>query len=263
MWNRNTEKAIYTTFPVDLDSSSKATARLDLPQINMAGVPGKASQITLDFVDPSGSRTGRLLPTGNPIDYKTVTVPSTGESFACEMSLVDATNPTVFVSSESVFGGKALPEESRYLEKELLEKLEAIRRVGAVAMNLNPAANAQPKVAVLGLPTQTSQETSEDDDASAVDIDIQALSMGVLHRAVPMTVGLCLGVAAHVEGTIVHRIVAEARAWANRQMQDGMIRIKHPSGVVDVGAEVAQDGTVKSAKVVRTGRRLMQGNVWW
>lgn len=32
------------------------------------GVPGTGAGIVLDFIDPAGSCTGALLPTGNPID---------------------------------------------------------------------------------------------------------------------------------------------------------------------------------------------------
>ena len=42
-----------------------------------------------------------------------------------------------------------------------------------------------------------------------------------------------------------------------------LIKIKHPSGIVDVGAEFEGNGEAKNAKVVRTGRRLMKGVVWW
>ena len=44
-----------------------------------------------------------------------------------------------------------------------------------------------------------------------------------------------------------------------------MVRIRHPGGLVDVGAEFDEKdgGTVRSAKVVRTGRRLMKGVVWY
>ena len=81
--------------------------------------------------------------------------------------------------------------------------------------------------------------------------------MGMLHKAVPMTVGLCLGVAANVKGTPAWDIVQERRS------QEGLVRIRHPSGIVDVGSEFSDDGSVKSAKVVRTGRKLMKGVVWW
>ena len=47
---------------------------------------------------------------------------------------------------------------------------------------------------------------------------------------------------------------------------EGMVRIRHPSGVVVVGAEVVrgEHGGVEvvSARIVSTGRRLMKGVVW-
>jgi 2-methylaconitate cis-trans-isomerase PrpF len=87
--------------------------------------------------------------------------------------------------------------------------------------------------------------------------------MGVLHRAVPMTVGLCLGVAANARGTLAWEIAQQARATDSAARSGDMVRIRHPSGVVDVGAGFSEDGTATSAKVVRTGRRLMKGVVWW
>ena len=104
--------------------------------------------------------------------------------------------------------------------------------------------------------------------------------MGVLHRAVPATVALCLGVASRVEGSIVRDIVQRQRVLAGKgglsvftsgavEMQgiEGMVRIRHPSGVVVVGAEVVrgEHGGVEvvSARIVSTGRRLMKGVVWW
>jgi len=75
---------------------------LDLPgpevRVIIAGVPGSASQIILDFLDPGGARTGKLLPTGNTID--TLRVQAFNEEHTREFtaSLIDATNPTVIVS---------------------------------------------------------------------------------------------------------------------------------------------------------------------
>jgi hypothetical protein len=119
-------------------------------------------------------------------------------------------------------------------------------------MGLDPLAQAQPKIAVLGRPSL--------DDVDAADIVINAFSMGTLHRAVPMTVGLCLGVAACVPHTLAWDIVGGARREAHA---GELLRIRHPSGVVEVGAELGSDGEVMSARVMRTGRRLMRGHVWW
>ena len=90
---------------------------------------------------------------------------------------------------------------------------------------------------------------------------MHALSMGVLHKAVPMTLGLCLGVAAKVEGTIAWHIVQKARQKSGSN--NNLVRIRHPGGTVDVGAVMNADGKVECAQVVRTGRRLMKGVVWW
>ena len=96
--------------------------------------------------------------------------------------------------------------------------------------------------------------TGEDEGTHLV---VRALSMGVPHKAIPISVALCIGVAARVPGTLVSELVAGADAGGK------LFRIRHPGGVVDVGADVAEDGEVRSAKVMRTGKRLMEGAVWW
>ena len=93
---------------------------------------------------------------------------------------------------------------------------------------------------------------------------MRALSMGVLHKAVPMTLGLCIGVSAGIQGSIVDQIIKRKSPEDN----DGyprtvMVRMNHPTGTVEVGAEFGRDGEVRSAKVTRTGKRLMKGFVYW
>lgn len=61
------------------------------------GVPGMGGKIVLHFVDPGGSITGKLLPTGNVKD--TIEVPDIGE---IEISIVDAANPVVFFEQETL-----------------------------------------------------------------------------------------------------------------------------------------------------------------
>ncbi|KAJ7180595.1 PrpF protein [Mycena filopes] len=253
-FNTNTQKVIDTTFPV-----VNSVAALDLPEASVAGVPGKASTIVMEFVQPGGARTGKLLPSGLPLDLLEIPV-SSAETRSFRVSYVDATNPTVFVGSaqlseclafDEYVNGTSSPAATR-----VGDVLEAIRQRGAEKMGLDPSAQAQPKIAVLSAP-------NEEDLAQGVDIVVHALSMGVLHRAVPMTVGLCLGVAANVQGTLGWELVQQARSATGKPLNEEMVRIKHPSGVVDVGAEFSSDGTAKSAKVVRTGRRLMKGDVWW
>lgn len=97
-WNINTKKQIDTVFPVSIGTQgSSVRPVLDLEEISIAGVPGKASRIDLEFTNPAGARTGRLLPTGRPVDV--LNLP--GNSLT-EVSLVDATNPTVIVPYHEV-----------------------------------------------------------------------------------------------------------------------------------------------------------------
>ncbi|KAJ6591652.1 PrpF protein [Mycena vulgaris] len=253
-FNTNTQKIIDTTFPV-----ANSVAALELPQASVAGVPGMASKIVMEFVQPAGARTGKLLPSGSPLDRLEIPA-SPSETRTLRVSYVDATNPTVFVGSGDLSEFLAFDEytkgSSSVAAARVSDVLELIRQRGAERMGLDPSAQAQPKIAVLSVPDQAEL-------VQGVDIVVHALSMGVLHRAVPMTVGLCVGVAANVRDTLAWEIVEKARTARGGPPSEGMVRIKHPSGVVDVGAEFSEDGTAKSAKVVRTGRRLMKGAVWW
>ncbi|GJE94544.1 PrpF-like protein [Phanerochaete sordida] len=253
--NTNTNKIIDTTFPTITDSRSGATvATLDLPETTIAGVEGKASQITLDFVNPAGARTGKLLPSGSPTDTIEVATPD-GSTASLRASLVDATNPTVFVSEDDLRRAFQLPEDAAvdYSSDAVRTVMESVRMQGATRMGLDPAAQAQPKVAALSAPAASD---------TAADIVIRAFSMGVLHKAVPMTVGLCLGVASGVQGTLAADIVRETRERRGG-LGGELVSMRHPGGTVEVGASVDGLGNVSSAKVVRTGRRLMQGEVWW
>jgi 2-methylaconitate cis-trans-isomerase PrpF len=97
-WNTNTKKQIDTVFPITTGTEGGSVRPvLDREEIEMAGVPGKASRIDLEFTNPAGARTGSLLPTGRPVDV--LTLPG---SDLTEVSLVDATNPTVILPYHEV-----------------------------------------------------------------------------------------------------------------------------------------------------------------
>lgn len=255
-FNTNTSRLISTTFPITPASLSNGTYTpiLDLPQTSIAGVPGLASQILLNFISPSGSRTGSLLPTTNPTDH--LTIPSFPNPI--RSSLVDATNPTVFVSAADLHLDE---QDLTSPSQETYTLLETLRQQGAALMGLDTTAQAQPKIALIRDPDPSTSEPG-------VDVVIHALSMGVMHKAVPMTVGLCLGVAANVHGTLAWEITQRSRRsrGATAIGNNPMVRIQHPSGVVDVSAEFAESANgreLRSASVVRTGKRLMKGAVWW
>lgn len=241
----NTSKVIHARFPV---SAGKAVVTGGFA---IAGVAGTGARIRLDFLDPGGAGTGRLLPTGNPRDV--LDVPGFGP---VPVSMVDAANPIVFVAAGNLgLSGTELPDaiEAR---PQVMTALDWIRRQAAVAMGMaarpEDAPLSVPKVAMLAAPAGYTTLDGQTVGADAQDVAVRMISMERAHRAVPLTGAMCLGVAARLPGTVAHAL---ARAAGGDE-----VRVANPSGVLSVGAEV-EGGEARSALVFRTARRLMQGEV--
>lgn len=248
--NTNTGKVIVARFPV-AGGQLAADGELELD-----GVAGEAAPIRLEFLDPGGAKTGRLLPTGEPVDQ--LDVPGLGPIAA---SCIDAANPTVFVAAADLGKtGVELPDE---LDKDqvFLERMEAIRRAASVRMGLTPDLEAAarvssvPLVAMVSAPQAADTLSSRTLAAEETDIVVRMLSMRQPHKATPITGAICLAIAARVPGSIPARL---------RRAADGPTRIGHPSGVTLVDAAVETTGTELRAlhgAVYRTARRLFEGAV--
>ncbi|KAH8673923.1 PrpF protein [Xylariales sp. PMI_506] len=245
IYNTNTSKVIHSRFKVTGDPPRYCPDG----GYEMEGVSGTQSRITLRFQNPAGAKTGKALPTGNAIDV--LRLPDGSEVRA---SLVDVSNPGVFVSLADL-ALEGLPQERPWetLNPALLEarpewksRLEAIRRAGAARMGLDPNVQSVPKVVVL-FPGSGSTKIS---------IRCLALSMGQTHKAVPLTLALCLGAAVGIPGSVAHELaVAQEDGRAS-------VVIGHPSGSVEVGTDV-RDGEIVSAVLHRTARLLMKGMVYY
>jgi 2-methylaconitate isomerase len=246
----NTRKLIHSRFCV---KGGKALTRGDF---EIAGVAGTGSRIRLDFLDPAGAVTGRLLPTGNVVDVLDI-----GGGETVEATLIDATSPIVYVDAAAMgLDGSETPDAIEAMPG-LMERLERIRRAGGVAMGLAATPGAlglqTPRVGIVAAPKPFRSLDGATVPEDAFDIATRMLSMGRAHRAIPGTAGLNLGVATQVPGTIPHRVSRPASAA-------GEVRVANPSGLVSVGAVVRPQGeawTADSAVLFRTARRLMQGAV--
>jgi 2-methylaconitate isomerase len=246
----NTKKLIHSRFEV---RNGKAVTTGDYV---IAGVAGGGGRIRLDFLDPAGAVTGKLLPTGNATDTLDI-----GSGERIEATLIDATSPIVYVDAASVgLDGSESPDRIEAAPG-VMAKLDLIRRAGGVAMGL--AASAEkiglqtPRVAMVAAPKTFRSLDGETVAAEAFDIATRMISMGRAHRAIPGTGGLNLGVATQVTGTIPNRLSRPANAA-------GEVRVTNPSGLVSVGAVVRRENgawVADSAVLFRTARRLMQGEV--
>ena len=222
------------------------------------GVPAPGACIRLEYLDPGGSLGGGLLPTGRPRQELGLT-----DGRRVSVSVVDAAIPTIFVRAEEVGADvrRLAPELDG--DQSLQARLEDIRCRGAVLLGLAASPEdahthspAAPKIALVAPPARYRTSGSRDIEAGQMDVLARAISMGNTHRTFPATVSMCTAVAAAVDGTVVHQVSRAASAER--------LRIGHPAGVVELGAEVKCCGSEWRAERVvtqRTARRIMEGSV--
>jgi 2-methylaconitate cis-trans-isomerase PrpF len=255
IYNTNTKKLIHATFPLR-DNMPRYDGDLVIP-----GVAGAGAPVRLDFIAPGGATTGKLLPTGHPVD--TLDVPGVGK---IAVSMVDAANAGVFVRAADLgLTGVELPEQLD-ADTALLARLQAIRQCAAVAMGIardtTEAATISgvPMIGFVAPPLDAPTLTGEAIAKRDVDLTARFLSNGQPHRALPLTASLCTGVAARIAGTLV------AEALAPGAAQREAIRIGMPSGILAVGAVVEQTGPgtwiAQRGSFFRTTRRLFDGRIY-
>ena len=253
IFSTNTGRIIQSSFPLD-DGKAAVDGKMSVP-----GVAGLGSPVRLEFQDPGGSATGRLLPTGKPVDE--IQLPS---SKFISATMADAGNPCVFVEASALgLKGTEMPDQ---LERnhEIIKILEVIRCRASVAMgiasNIGEASRIPgiPKIAFLSPAQDTTTLAGNIVAATECDITVRMISIGQPHRAIPVTGALCMAVAARVEGSLVYGMFDTDRCRSE-------LRFAHPSGVVNVDARLEQrNGTwfAVSATIQRTARRLMDGHVY-
>lgn len=227
----------------------------------IAGVPGTGSKIKLRFRDPAGAVTGKLLPTGNPVDQ--LDVPGLGP---VEVSIVDAANPLVFVSAEEIgMGGTELPGEIDS-DPALLERLETIRGLAAAAIGLtDDYRNAAwttpgvPKMSVVSPPKGYTAVDGTPVEAGKTDITLRMMSMQKAHPSCAMTGAMCIVAAAALRETVVGKLCGPDVDLKN-------FRIGHPGGVISVGAEARGTGAgtvIDETYGYRTANLLMDGTAYY
>jgi 2-methylaconitate cis-trans-isomerase PrpF len=248
--NTNSGKLIRSTVPLE-DGLARVEGDFEIP-----GVGGSGARIQLDFLDPGGTTTGALLPTGNPVDR--ITVDGAGEF---EMSMVDSSTPCVFLEAArfGLDGSESVADlEAR---ADLMDLIERVRCVAAVHMGLaktpDQAAGAAPKLGLVAPPRAYRTLAGNQIAPEAADIAARIWSMGQVHRVLPLTGAMCLAVACRIPGTVCHALAGGVDAGLD-------VRLANPSGVLPLDARVELESGKAIARQVtayRTARTLMEGNV--
>ncbi|KJR87831.1 methylitaconate delta2-delta3-isomerase [Sporothrix schenckii 1099-18] len=266
IFNTNTNKLIRSRFRVAGDPPRFCPDG----DYAMDGVPGTHSRITMSFIRPAGAKTGAQngLPTGQAVDMLSR---RPGAKPSIPASLVDVSNPGVFVLGSSLGLAEATTEDGNQqvtldevataieTDTDLKATVDHLRREGACRMGMDPDTESVPKIVILFPPSTAAGETT-------TDIRCVALSMGQVHKAVPLTLALCLGAASRIPGTLAEQLVAQAQQNPTSASEggSGTIVIGHPSGRVEVGTTLDEtDGTVLSAELHRTARVMMEGKVFY
>lgn len=254
IFNTNTRKIIVARFSMD-----GRFAAVDGDFV-MDGVSGSGAPIRLDFLDPGGAKTGKLLPTTNVVDILQI-----ADFGPVRATLIDASNPCIFLRAEDI--GMTGTESADAIENDpvFLQLMETIRRVGSVAMGIAPNIPAAakipsiPRVSWVAAPADTVTTSGCKLSSSNVDIVTRTISTGQPHRAIPLTSALCLAVACRLPGSVPNEAIS------SYALKDANVRIGHPSGFIVVDAHVQVLGRTFQAPyatVFRTARRLFRGEVY-
>ncbi|KAE8453930.1 hypothetical protein EG329_007706 [Mollisiaceae sp. DMI_Dod_QoI] len=278
IYNTNTGRKIVETIQVGEDGKFEEEGGF-----TMGGVKGTASEIKVAFVDPAGSVTGKLFPTGNRQEPLLVSKVLDMEPFHVQVTLCDAANPFVLVDFASM---PQLWHEKDRISTVSLELVEAIRCAGAVKMGLARNVDSAhlvkgtPKIAILS-PTLTAISTSSNVALKhPADVSIVAYSMGQPHPSFQLTGAVCLSAAIVAFGTIAYDLAKRREItltppetpqdtfWIGLEVDvlvKRQVTIAHASGEMTTEVEILErsDGEVevKSVGVSRTARRLFEGNV--
>jgi 2-methylaconitate isomerase len=249
LYNVNTGRRIVVHVPVEDGRFAWAG------DFQLEGVPGTAARVVTEYLDPAGAVTGRLLPTGAPLDRLG---PRVGESV--EVSIVDVTTPVVMIAADVIGIAPTIEPSAINADEALLERIESIRAAAAVAIGLAndeddalARSPALPRVAILG-PACRHSITGRTIDEVDHDLVVRSSSMQRAHHAIPLTSAMCVAAASLIPGTVAYML---------HKTHGNPVRLAHPKGIATIGTRAAVDGSgnvrVIAVSVDRTARRMLSG----
>lgn len=203
----------------------------------IAGVPGTAVAVKENFAGTVGSKTGKLLPTGNVSE----------EIDGVEVTCIDVAVPMVIVSAAAL--GKTGYESKAELDPDaqLIARLEKIRIEAGKRMGLGDCSKLViPKPVLVAAPRAGGTIASRD----FVPFNC--------HATYSVTGSMALAAACLMPGTVANQL-AKLKG-AGRQI----VGIEHPGGTLEVELLARQVGgkfEMQEANLLRTCRKLFEGQI--
>ncbi|MDR3353597.1 MAG: PrpF protein [Synergistaceae bacterium] len=255
--NRNTDKRIDTTFPVE-------DGRL-APEGNckIAGIDGSAAEIQVNFLDPAGAKTNELAPTGNFADV--LDIPGFGK---VEVTILDISGPMVMLRASDIGAGAGETPEEINGNSELCSLLEKIRGAAATAIGMakNPEdasvnSPSLPKIGIFSGPQSYTDMSGTTVTADEMHLCARVISVFKCHKASPLTAACAIASMALLDGTVIREAIAPIEETNGR----GFVKIGHPSGVIGLYVDKAERNgkpVISGVAVQRTARRIMDGTIY-
>lgn len=199
------------------------------------GVPGTSAALPLEFLDTAGSSCGALLPTGNSVD--TIN--------GVECTLIDNGMPVVVMRASDMGITGTESREELEANSDLRTKLEAIRLQAGPLMNLGDVTEKSvPKMSMV----------SEATDGGALST----------RTFIPHRCHASIGVLGAVS-VATAAILPNSPAASVATLPEGSrktLAVEHPIGEMTVVIDIDQDDQPKSAALLRTARKLFDGEVF-
>ena len=199
------------------------------------GVPGTSAPIPLEFRDTAGSTCGALLPTGNAVD----------EVNGVRVTLIDNGMPCVVMKAEDVGATGYETREELDDATALKAKIEAIRLKVGPMMNLGDVADKSvPKMMLVAAPKNGGAVT------------VRSFIPKRAHASIGVLGAVSVATACLIEGSPAAE-VADIPAGKRKTLS-----VEHPTGETTCVMELDDAGNVTSAAMLRTARKLMDGEVF-
>lgn len=199
------------------------------------GVPGCSAPIAVEFKDSAGSTCGALLPTGNQVDVID----------GISLTMIDNGMPCVVMRAIDLgITGDESPDDLEANDA-LRQRLEAIRLQAGPLMNLGDVSQKSvPKMTMVSAPKQGGA------------ISTRTFIPHRCHKAIGVLGAVSVATAC---------LLKNSPAFALSEMGTGKHRtlaVEHPTGEMTVVATLDTQGTIASAAILRTARKLMDGVVF-
>ncbi len=201
----------------------------------ISGVPGTAAPVPLAFRDTAGASCGALLPTGNGVDVID----------GVAVTMIDNGMPCVVIAAQDLGITGYEGRETLDADEAMKARVEAIRLQAGPLMNLGDvSAKSVPKMMLVAAPR----------DGGA--IAVRSLIPHRVHASIGVLGAVSVATACLIPDSPAAKV---AKVPQGRQLTLG---VEHPSGVTECVVTLDEAGQPIEAGMLRTARKLMDGEVF-